>query len=614
MSDKKTDFTAPRTEKNVGQTGSEEGGSGAAPSFGRNRERASSGKGGWDGPGGKRPRGGKTAEDKEHSPKGAAAALIDLDRDIMKLLVRRATLVSRIRGGRDYAASPAAIQAEKAVRIAWETGALSFSKDPRFTRQLFALLQELRVLSKEQAKNLGSFHLSPSPKPVAADITGPTDARTAQMYVALASALGQPLDLESVMLSRTLMDTVKAFAQAGAAVRHHTGASNIGKVSVEPGSSVSFADKTLYLGDDLFTLHLAAFFALGKPGCCRLNGGGGLKNEDITPLRQALPLFGARLAHVVPRSQGLPAVVECSGEIPHLVVVPANLPMEGVCALLLAPLYWNVPVTFNLGELPAADATAALAHVEPVHLALGADIESHGPHFAYTPSELSLPQRPPLPLDPVLSAYLLAFPAFSGGSFTLRGNWPEHLPEAREAEALLGWAGLSLSTGGGVVHAASGRQPFALPLQCNDLSPQLGPLFLTLYALFRHKVEQVPPLQRLGLFPSEEADMSLAGDFFARLGLSLEDGRLEPALGADAAALPSWTSPDAFWSMAYALAAYLKPGISLANPGNISPAMPPFWSIYNALPTPPDPAAAPERTETKEHDGDKPTRRRILTD
>ena len=66
---------------------------------------------------------------------GAVHALIGLDKDLMKLLARRAVLVSRIRGGRDHAGTPDAIQAEKAVRTAWEAGALAFSKDPRFARQ-----------------------------------------------------------------------------------------------------------------------------------------------------------------------------------------------------------------------------------------------------------------------------------------------------------------------------------------------------------------------------------------------------------------------------------------------------------------------------------------------
>ncbi|MDL2316600.1 hypothetical protein LJC59_05905, partial [Desulfovibrio sp. OttesenSCG-928-A18] len=550
-------------------------------------------------------------------PRGAAGALIELDRDLMKLLVRRATLVSRIRGGRDHAASPAAIQDEKAVRIAWETGALAFSKDPRFSRELFALLQDLKVLSREQAQNMGSFHLSPPQKPVSGLIAGPTSTRSAQMYVALASALNRDMRLTRVMLSSALMDTVKSFAQAGSDVGHRIGGANIGSVSVSRGKEASFTDKNIYVGEDLFSLYLCVFFSLSRPGSCRLSGGGPLRGADLTALRQALPLFGARLAHVVPHTHGLPANLECSGQIPSLVVVPPDLPFDGLCALLLAPLFWNQPMTLDLGALPAAYATAALAEVGPLHTALGADVESHGPRFVYAPTPLHLPEEPLLPLDPALCAYLLALPAFTGGVLGLRGHWPAHLPEARETADLLNWAGIGLEINEEGVRAAPARAPFALPLQSNNLAPALGPLFLALCALYRHRADEIPPLERLASFPGSDTDSALAGDFFSRLGLTLDKGRLEPSFGQGDPQSPAWTSPDAFWSMAYALAAFVRPGLALANPGNVSPVLPPFWSIYNSLPEPRDPASpldSGREGQVEESAGDKPARRRIIAD
>ena len=538
----------------------------------------------------------------------------------MKLLARRAVLVSRIRGGRDHAASAEAVQSEKAVRMAWETNALAFSKDPRFTRQLFTLLQDLKVLTKEQSDHSAIFTLSPQAKPVSGELTGPADTRTAQMYTALAACRGDALSLNSVLLSEALLDTAKACAQVGASVSYHSQGSSLGGVSIDRGNPVCFTGKMIYLGEDMFTLCLMVFLAIGRPGTCRLAGGARLKGADLSFLRHVLPLFGARLAHVVPRSQGLPATLESSGDIPPLVVLPAELPLEAVCALLLAPLAWNIPIVFNLAALPASVATAALAEVGPVHLACGADVENRGSHLAYTPGPLHVPARPDLPLDPVLSAYLLALPAFTSGSLTLKGRWSTHLPESREAEQLLSWAGLSLRVLDQAVAVEADRPPFAMPPQCNDLSPELGPLFLALAARGHLLTGGTPPLSQLAPFPADEMDSALAQDFFERIGLTYADGSLVPVDAADPAlapakapAHPAWTSPDAYWGMAFALAALLRPGLRLANPGGVAEVMPPFWGIYNTLPSPADPAREPKEKPQEPKD-DKPARRRIIAD
>lgn len=570
-----------------------------------------------------RPRREFDAEPDDGRPRGATGALIALDRDLMKLLARRAVLVSRIRGGRDHAASAEAVQAEKAVRVAWETNALAFSKDPHFTRQLFTLLQDLKVLTREQAEHAAIFTLSPPAKPVSGELTGPADTRTAQMYAALAACRGDALSLDSVLLSEALLDTVKACSQAGAKISYHTQGTSLGAVSVDRAGPVSLTGRMLYLGEDLFTLCLMAFLTIGRPGTCRLAGGARLKGADLSFLRHTLPLFGARLAHVVPRSQGLPAVLESSGDIPPLVVLPAELPLEAVCALLLAPLAWNVPLVFNLAALPASVATAALAEVGPVHLACGADVENRGSHLAYTPGPLHVPARPEPPLDPALSAYLLALPAFVGGSLTLKGRWPAHLPESREAEQILAWAGLSLRVLDQAVTAEAGRPPFALPPQCGDLSVRLGPLFLALAAKRQLLPGDAPAHDRLMSFPTDETDLTLAQDFFERLGLAYADsgpsvaGSRDPGPDhkpAKAPAQSAWTSPDAYWGMAFALAALLRPGLRLANPGDVAGVMPPFWGIYNTLPSPADPAREPKEKPQEAKKDDKPARRRIITD
>ncbi|MDL2280048.1 hypothetical protein LJC15_05260, partial [Desulfovibrio sp. OttesenSCG-928-G11] len=548
--------------------------------------------------------GGKPGE----RPRGAAAALIELDRDLMKLLVRRATLVSRIRGGRDHAAGPAAIQAEKAVRTAWESGALAFSKDPRFSRQLFSLLQDIKVMSQDQAREAGGFRLTPATAESAGNLLGPLSTRSAQMHLLLAAFLGRSLRLDDVALSAGLMDAVKLCSQAGAKVRREPTGQGTGSVTLASGAPLGAPDKSLYAGEDSFAFYLTAFFAAGKAGVWRFNGGPRLKGADLSSLRQTLPLFGARLAHVVPHSQGLPVNLECSGEIPPLVVVPPELPFEALCALLLAPLAWDRPLTLNLAALPASTATAALAEARPLHRVIGAEVETHGPHIVFNQAQLTLPEKPALPLDPALSAYLLAIPAFTGGGLTLRGSWPARNPDSAQAADLLAWAGLALADTGEAISVRALGPPFAMPLQTEEFSPQCAPLFLALAVLRQslHPGRTLPcPL------PLDDDDQDLAGEFLARLGLRYEEGLLRP--GPDPAPEEAWTSPGPFWSLAFCLAAFSRPGLVLANPGSISEVMPSFWSIYNSLPEPADPARAPVRRQ-EENDGGRPARRRVIAD
>lgn len=567
---------------------------------------------------------GEEAADRPRGPGGAAGALIELDRELMKLLVRRATLVSRIRGGKEHASSPAAVQAEKAVRIAWETGALSFSKDPRFSRQLFSLLQDIRILGKEEAEKSGSFTLKPQREPVSGVVAGPTSTRAAQMRLALSAFLGKSLRLDPLMISAPLLDAVKACEQAGASITLGGKGPARSHLKLEPGRPLSFDGKSLFLGDDAFSAYLFIFLSLGQTGVRRLNGGSGLKALDLTSLRLTLPLFGARLAHVVPHTNGFPVNLECSGLIPPHVLVPAELPEEALCALLLAPLVWNVPVTLDLSALPAASATAALAEVRPLHRDSGAEVDSYGPRLTFAPSALEPPTEPALPLDPALTAYLLALPAFTGGSLQVRGIWPADMPEAAEARQLFAWAGLDCRISEDGISAAmpaadgaegkSPKPPFSLPMQCSDISPSLGPLFLALSALCLKKLGSSVPLQALLNYPEDEDDCALAAEFFDRLGMRYEEGLLEaaPEKASSKPDVPSWTSPGLYWSLAYALAAFLRPGLELANPTSVSTRMPLFWTIYNSLPEASDTAKA---TKSKEEAGSGGTaRRRVIAD
>lgn len=251
------------------------------------------------------------------------AELIELDRDIMKLLVRRAKLVNRLRAGKEHAATPAAARAEKEVRTAWEKNAVSFSRDEKFARQLFSLLQEIRVDSQAEAASRSGFNLAPARRPVNVALPGPRSVTATRMFAVLAAWLGNDLVLENVLLNDPLMDTVKALNGAGAGFTWTVGA-RMGEGTLRhaaPDRSVSLArDKALYIGEEPGTMYLMAFLAASQTGKSRFTGGSGLKMADLSPLRRFLPVLGARLAHSVPKSNGLPASVESSGLLPDHIV------------------------------------------------------------------------------------------------------------------------------------------------------------------------------------------------------------------------------------------------------------------------------------------------------
>jgi 5-enolpyruvylshikimate-3-phosphate synthase len=548
----------------------------------------------------------------EDRPRGATGALIALDKELMKLLVRRATLVSRIREGKDRPLTPAATRAEKEVRLAWEAGAADFSKDPAFARQLFILLQDLKVLSREQARNAGVFSLQPPRRPVSGTVSGPADTRAAAMRILAAACSGSPLRMEKLPPAPALLDTIKTCARAGApAVCEHTGAGFI-SVRVDGGPPPVLSGRTLYVGDDSLTFHIAAFMALKRSGVLRFNGGAKLRAADLNSLRRFLPLFGARLSHVVPHSRGLPAALECSGALPAQVDVPDDLSLDALCALLLAPPFWGVPVRINLAAVPARTAARALAEVRPLHRECGADVETSGPCLTYTPAVLSPPERPSVPLDPVLSAFLLALPFFAGGSVTLEGEWPEQSPAAMEAVGILNLAGLELKQDAAGIRTLSAGKPSALRLWSAGLSAGAAPLFLTMCAAGPGP-GAVKADAQFALRVMEDEDRERAGEFLSRAGLAPDTaGAARPGANDEPAA---WTCPDAYWGMAYALAAFSGPGLRLANPGTVSEVMPNFWKLYNSLPELRDPApfTAPAREEAPAQSRQPQKKRRIRT-
>lgn len=538
------------------------------------------------------------------------ADLISLDRDIMKLLVRRAKLVTRLRGGKEHAASPAAANAEKEVRTAWERNAASFSRDEKFARQLFTLLQEVRVDSQLESAARGGFNLAPSRRPVAVNLPGPRSVTSVRMFAALAAWFGEGLVLDNVLLNDPLMDSVKAFNSAGAGFSWAAGA-RTGEGSLRhaaSGGGVSlFTDRALYIGEDLMTMYLMSFLAAAKTGKARFTGGSGLKMADLSPLRRFLPELGARLAHSVPKSNGLPGNVEASGLLPASVTVPADFPREGVMALFCAAAAWRGKITIDCAALPLPLFTSAYAECLPVLRVCSVEGGVSGTVVTIDSTRATLPETSvtaACPLDATLSGYLLALPAFAGGTVTLSGAWEPTLPLAAPALGMLVLGGLRVAVDENGVHASvdADAREFEGPLDLKDTDAALLPLGLAIAVRHAMRKKADAPLPIL----PESADAAIVEGFCRHLGFLCREGVISFVAGMERDEKSPWSAPTPEWAFAYALCAYDCPNIQLTNPSVVASLMPSFWAFFNALPDPSEEKKAPAKEEK--------TRRRIRTE
>ena len=532
------------------------------------------------------------------------AELIDLDRDVMKLLVRRAKLLNRLRGGKDHAATPAAARAEKDVRTAWEKNATAFSRDEKFARQLFSLLQEVRVESHVDASARSGFNLAPSRRPVTVNLPGPGSVTATRLLAVLASWFGNSLTLENILLNDPLMSTVKALNSAGAGFTWTVSArAGEGTLRHTPsGSGVFLArDKALYIGEDILGMYLMAFLAASQTGKARFTGGSGLKMADLSPLRRFLPTLGARLAHSVPKSNGLPGSVEASGQLPDYIVVPHELCREGLIALFCAVAAWRKKVSIDCAALPLPLFTATLAECLPVLRACSVTDSLNGTVVVLDATDANVSEHVACPLDPLLSAYLLALPGFAGGTVALAGKWDAGLPFATSAQELLQQNGLAVQADAQGVRSAvdASGSVVAQPLDLSQVEDGLIPLGLAFAArqTWKQKAETLLPLL------PEAIDMDIVEGFYAHVGLACRDGKIMP--GAPRDGKSSWTSPSPEWSFAYALCSYDASNIQLTNPFVVTGLMPSFWALFNALPDPSEVKAVPEKEEK--------THRRIRT-
>ena len=538
-------------------------------------------------------------------------AIMELDEELLRMVMRRARMLARHRTSGRLA--PAM---EKALRTSWEEKAARIGRDSRLARDLFQLIQAVEPLSRVEEEQ-GYFNLAPQLKPVEINLPAPTDGMTARMALALAAASGKATAVRGLALCDGLIDGVKALNQLGGQLWWEED----GSVLSRGGKGLTRnLDKIIHVGDDAFNLWLVIAFCLGMPARLKITGGEALRFIDLSGLRRFLPSLGARLTNVIPAQDGLPVRLECSGFLPSEITLPSGLSPRFAAALTLALPFWESRVRLSLPVAPEHRAPAAVEQALALLESCGnlVRVEHKPGAVVISPAEgaqARLPEEYPLPVDALVAAYILAFPAFAGGEARLAGRWPSS-PFAEQALNLLKECGLSLrcdsdtlhSTRAGAITAPSAATLLATAKRFPDLLP-LGVVLSALAA--RGGKEALLPLAELETLNA--GTESLCSGFLARAGFTTSnaDGETRviplPDEAENDTPRAAWISPSAPWAMALALAAYLKPHIHLANPGVLTGLLPTFWNFYNSLPAPDfKRRAAPEIID------DKPARRRII--
>lgn len=575
--------------------------------------------------------------------------VMDLDRDILKLLARRCNILDRLRGHRGQLDA----REERELRAAWEKSAGKMSRDARLIRQMFSLFQEIEFLARPVAgeERRPAFNLAPVQRPIDLHMTAPLACRRSRLYLTLAAVAGAACRIQPSLLNDQAVECIKMFNQAGTSLAWD----DDGTLRAREGGGLTLADKVIYVGEDLLNFYLILGQYVGHMSRAKFTAESALKLADVSAMRRFLPQLGARLSNAVPKSDGLPVRIECSGMVPDSVTIPAELPADAVVGLLMGAPFWDKAVTFHLADHPHKD--AILEEAGSILQDCKADVllQDSSIHIVPCTEEkpLLVPAEPALGMDITFAANLLALPAGGGGSVHLKGRWPE-CTLARQVQDMLRSAGVDskiLPTG---IQSTRTGQGSDSPLAVSALPLRFVPLALALAAIpaLRGKRGYMPHLPA-------EADRELVDSFLTHIGLEVgSDGifakarKPAPAPATVLAAEPSeaagetsaavepntaegseatsaeptptppayvsrhpdahegiatWTAPTAEWAMALALTAYAHPGLKLANPGVMTTLYPVFWTLYNGLPNPDFKRSAP--TEPVD---EKPVRRRII--
>jgi len=545
-----------------------------------------------------------TRDPKPYSPRRRSLTqeLAELDARLLSLLGGRTRLLAKITSARKAKGLSAADPAvEKKLWPQWAETGKDEGLEPKTLHNVFTVLNSLayeRGLGHTGSSRTDPFILAPGPKPVDLDVEGPASLFATKLHLAMAAATGQPLHLFNIVQNDPLVELIKALNQAGGGLSWAESA-----VTAKQGESAQTTAKLIFAGANPENLSLLAALALPQVGVTKFSGSSALKLLDLGPAERLLPRLGGRLHRLDPHAPGLPARLESGGRMAAHLSDVGEAPDHLLLALL--GMAWSFPDGLGIDFAPSRLTPRLMLGLETVAQVLGqwgVAAKIDGASAAVKPGKPLAPEKARLHLDPVLSAYLIALPLVAVGQVRLKGEWPEW-PTATALLGELASLGLTIrKTRGGLESEAAARPEKAVI--GFGRNPDLLPLALTLGLAAAQGAELAAP--------SDPGRTAQAAELLehCRADYEIEDQRIVIRPSKISWETP-WSATDPFQCLSCSLLSFLRPGIGLLNPGEITGVWPGWWTVFNracgARPAP--------KIENEDHDDasrKKIRRRRII--
>ncbi|OEU70648.1 MAG: 5-enolpyruvylshikimate-3-phosphate synthase [Desulfovibrio sp. S3730MH75] len=497
----------------------------------------------------------------------------DLDERLISMISRRNFLMGKAASKRKEKGLPLADpDQERRIFEIWTTKSADEKFNLKAARRVFEQLNTLAYtcVSHPENRNLPSYSLSPARRPVKVTIDGPCSLFQSQLWMALAAMCSADAKMAPLSVNDQLTSLAKAFNQAGGHLSWEGDT-----IESRAGEGVSFEDKLVFAGDDPMTMYLVIAFGLKDPGKFKIAGGPILKQYDSRVLTPILDPLGARLNTLDLQSHGLPARLECGGNLATSVTMLEDSPSKFAAALTLAG--WTYPKGLTIKFEKDWAGISDIKDAVDVLSACGIKANLSDTECVIPATEtFSFPEEPKIALDPELSAAILSLPAFAGGNVTIKGTWPKNSPKAIDALKMLDLGGVNVKVTDSEISSTKGAQPKSVIFDL-DQAADLFPIGMALainsdtecslnniknVALFEQGVEL---LERLGLEYTRTDD-----------GIKIAPGKIQWD--------EAWNAPTPYFGIALGLMAYIRPGLSIQNPGDLTDLWPRYWTLYNSLP------------------------------
>lgn len=497
----------------------------------------------------------------------------ELDARLLSIVSRRNYLMGKAASKRKQKGLPLGDpDMERRIFETWTAEASNKKFDLKTARRVFEQLNNLAyaTVAKPENRKLSTYILSPPNKPVNVTFDGPCSLFQSKLWLALAAATAADTTLAPLCINNQITELVKAFNQAGAHLSWDGEA-----VESRNGDGIEFEDKLIFAGDDPMTLFLVLAFGLKAPGKFKVAGGPILKQYDSRPLATILAPLGARLNTLDLQSHGLPARLECGGRMASSIEIAEDTPAEFAAALTLAA--WTYPQGLTLKFAEGWAGASLLNEAVTVLKACGVKAKLSATECTVPATKTAVfPEQPRIGLEPELCAALLSIPAFSGGKITVNGTWPKGNPVAEDAIKALSNGGINLDISKDSITATKGSISDDLVMSVGNAAA-LFPVGLALAVNSRSECT-IKNIDNAVLF---EQGIEL----LERLGIKYERGDEELTITPGRLKWDeAWFAPTPFFGIALGLLAWMRPGISMENPGDLTDLWPRYWTLYNSLP------------------------------